>query len=59
MEKIQLTVLGTDQVDVCDLPRAVAPVFKAIQLVKRLHIAGFFRKGQSNGKSSARQTRWI
>ena len=40
---------GTDQIDESNLPRAAAPIFKTVQLVKRLHIAGCFRNGQQHG----------
>ena len=49
MGKIQLAAAGADQIDESNLPRAAAPVFKTVQLVKRLHIAGFFRNGQQHG----------
>ena len=49
MGKIQLAAAGTDQIDESNLPRAAAPVFKTVQLVKRLHIAGCFRNGQQHG----------
>ena len=41
--------MGTRQIDEGDLPRAAAPVFKAVHLVKRLPITGFFRNGQQHG----------
>lgn len=41
--------MGTRQIDESDLPRAAAPVFKAVYLVNRLPIAGFFRNGQQHG----------
>ena len=47
--KILLTAMGTRQIDESDLPRAAAPVFKAVYLVNRLPIAGFFRNGQQHG----------
>ena len=47
MGKIQPAAVGTDQIDESNLPSCcLPPIFKTVQLVKRLHIAGCFRNGQ-------------